>query len=106
MKVTISGITYDTDTARKLAHKATTSSDEQLFQMNEGDFFLLILHLHVDGVKLGPGESWLELNKPAEGKSRVTVTAKVAPLTSRKALEWCIRTQVPLTLRGYLLDCI
>src|SRR5262245_40252450 len=33
VKVTINGITYDTDTASKLAHQPTCSSDQQLYQM-------------------------------------------------------------------------
>lgn len=106
VKVTISGITYDTDTAKKLAHKPTTSSDQQLYQTPGGQFFLLILQMMVDGKKLGPHDIWVDLGKKKPGKSRLCITARIVPVNSRSAMEWCIKTQIPMNFRGYLLECL
>lgn len=106
MKATIGGITYDTDTARKLAHKPTPSSDEQLYQSPSGEFFLLVIQAYVDGQKLGPNEVWFDLGRSAAPNSRLRFRGRILPLRSEQALRWCIRTQVPVTLRGYLLDCL
>ena len=106
MKVTINGITYDTDTATKLAHQPTCSSDQQLYQMSNGDFFLLILQMHVDTKKLGPHEIWIDLGVKPPRQARLCITARILPLTHQKALEWCIKTQIPVTFRGYLLECL
>jgi hypothetical protein len=106
VKVTINGIVYDTDAAQKLAHKPTCSSDQQLYRQPDGSFFLLILQLHVDGQPLGPHDIWIDLGKKAPRKSRLCLTARVKPLSSRTAMEWCIKTQIPQTFRGYLLECL
>lgn len=106
MKATIDGIPYDTDQSRKLAYKATVSSDAQLYQTSEGRFFLLNLQLYVDGQKLGPSECWIDLRDSADVSSRLKVGAEIVALTSRQALEWSIRTQIPETFRGYLLESI
>lgn len=106
MKITISGITYDTDTAAKLARKPTYSSDQQLYQTPEGKFFLVIMQLHVDGLKLGPTEIWIDLGRKNSANSRLCLTARIQPLENRQALEWCIKTQIPSPFRGYLLESI
>jgi hypothetical protein len=106
LRVTIDGVTYDTDEATKLCHFPTPSSDQQLFQTECGDFFLLVLRLRVDGKQLGPHERWIDLGKGRNDHSRLSVSARILPLTPKAALEWCIKTQVPAPLRGYLLDCL
>ena len=106
LKATIDGIVYDTDQSRKLAYKATVSSDAQLYQTSDGRFFILNLQLYVDGQKLGRDECWLDLRKSADSSSRLKVGAEITVLTTRQALEWSIRTQIPETFRGYLLEAI
>ena len=106
LKETIGGITYDTDAGRKLAHKPTLSSDQQLFQTPAGQFFLLTLQLHVDGRKLEPNECWIDLRHNPGVSSRLTVSSKITPLTGHEAIRWCVRSLVPETLRGYLLESI
>ncbi len=106
MKATIGGITYDTDLSTKLAHKANVSSDAQLYQTADGSFFLVSLQLYVDGRKLGPEECWMDLRNTPNVNSRLKVNAEITVLTPRLALEWAIKTQIPETLRGYLLEAI
>jgi len=106
LKATIDGIVYDTDQSRKLAYKATVSSDAQLYQTSDGRFFILNLQLYVDGQKLGLNECWLDLRKSPDISSRLKVGAEITVLTTRQALEWSIRTQIPETFRGYLLEAI
>jgi len=106
LKESIGGIVYDTDKSKKLAHKATVSSDVQLFQTSDGNFFLLALQLYADGRRLGPNECWLDLRKAPEVQSRLKVGAEIQVLIARQALEWAIKTQIPETLRGYLLESI
>ena len=106
MKTTIAGIVYDTERSRKLAHKTTVSSDTQLFQTPQGDFFLVMLQIYIDGRKLGPNEYWLDLRLGPDVESRLKVGAEIQGLTHRQALEWAIKTQIPATLRGYLLESI
>jgi hypothetical protein len=106
LKANIAGIIYDTERSTNLAHKATVSSDAQLFQTRDGRFFLLMLQLYVDGRKLGPRECWVDLRSTPNLLSRLKVGSEIKPLTSRQALEWSIKTQIPQTLRGYLLDSI
>lgn len=106
MKATIGGIVYDTDESKKLAHKASPSTDAQLYQTRDGQFFLVSICLFVDGQKLAPDECWIDLRLDPDIKSRLKVAAEIAVLTSRQALEWTIKTQIPETLRGYLLESI
>jgi len=106
VKVTINGKVYDTNLSKKLAHHPTSSSDQQLFQTDSGEFFLLKLQMLVDGEKIGPHEIWVDLGEKKPRKSRLCITARVIPLTNRQAMEWCIKTQIPATLRGYLLESI
>ena len=106
MKVTINGIVYDTSLSKQLAHKPTASSDQRLYQLPSGEFFLLKLQMLVDGEKIGPNEVWIDLGREKPRKSRLCITARVLPLSNREAMEWCIKTQIPLTFRGYLLESI
>jgi hypothetical protein len=106
VKLTIAGITYDTDSSQNLAHRSTTSMDEQLHQTGDGDFFLFILQLEVDGKPLAPHETWLDLRKTEQASNRLTVSERIVPLDSRAALEWSVKTQIPKPLRGYFLECI
>jgi hypothetical protein len=106
VKITIGDITYDTNTAKKWARKPTYSSDQQLYQTPSGEFFLVILQLHADGIKLGPNEIWIDLGRKKPSKSRLCLTARILPLKNRKAMEWCIKTQIPPPFRGYILESI
>jgi hypothetical protein len=106
VKVTIAGITYDTDGSQKLAHRSTTSMEEQLHQTADGDFFLFILQLQVDGKPLGPHETWFDLRKDDKASARLSVSERILPLDSRAALEWSVKTQIPKPLRGYFLECM
>jgi len=107
VKITIDGTNYDTETATQLAHRPTCSSDQQLYQTPEGKFFVVYLQIHVDGKKLGPNEIWIDLRrKTSSPKSRLCLTAQIIPLTKHQAVEWSIKTQIPVPFRGYLLESI
>jgi hypothetical protein len=106
MKTIISSVEYDSDTALRLAHHATPSTDQQLFQTTEGAFFLLVLQTYVDGIKLKPYEAWLSLGPNANHTERLGFTEQIVPLQQREALEWCIKSLIPETFRGYILDSI
>lgn len=106
MKVLLEGKVYDTDSAKRLAYKATLSSHQELYQTAEGDFFLFLYQIYIDGNKLGPHELWVNLSPLECGASRVSLSRGILPLKTREALEWCIKTQVPETFRGYLLESI
>jgi hypothetical protein len=106
MKTTIGGITYDTSTAKRLANSPAASADQRLYQTVSGQFFLLVIETSVDGQTLGFHERWIELGQRRSASSRAQVRKRIVPLTSQQALDWCVKTQIPATLRGYLLDCI
>src|SRR5438046_3148810 len=105
MKITIGGIEYDSLAGEKLASRATASIDEQLFQTPEGHFFLFILQVMVDGQPLSPYESWIDLRNKAP-QTRLSVSERIVPLPTRSALEWCVKTQIPLPFRGYVMESI
>ena len=106
MKLTIAGITYDTATSQRLAHRAAVSLEEQLHQTPNGEFFLFILQIQVDGKSLGPFETWMDMRNKEGCSTRLSVSERIVPLDSRMALEWSIKTQIPKPLRGYFLECI
>jgi hypothetical protein len=106
VKTTIGGIEYDSEASKKLAHKATSSIDEQLHITTDGNYFLLILQVMVDGKPLGPYESWMDLRQGGKGANRLSVGERILALTHRQTIEWCIKTQIPSTLRGFFLESI
>lgn len=75
-------------------------------QTPDGAFFLWLHQVYVDGQKLGPNDLWIDLRTDPKARSRLHCQRQIVPLTSREALEWCIKTQIPETLRGYLLDSL
>ena len=106
VKAEIAGKIYDTDTATKLAGKATPSSQQDFLQTPEGNFFLWVHQVYVDGKKLGPHDLWVDLRSTPAGRSRLNCHRHILPLTPREALDWCVKTQIPAPLRGYLLDAL
>ena len=106
MKKTIEGKTYDTENATSIAAESTHSSYQVLYQNEEGEFFLVIHQVYVDGKRLNPHELWVDLRQNPKANGRLQCAQEIMPLVPRQALEWCVKTQIPETLRGYLLDCI
>jgi len=106
VKITIGNTTYDTETSTRLAHKPTWSSDQQLFQTQEGKFFILKFQLYVDGQRLGPNEVWIDLSRDNLSRKRLAMVASIDPVSVRGALEWSIKTQIPTPFRGFLLESI
>ena len=106
VRIKIGNTTYDTATSKRLAHKPTWSSDQQLFQTSEGEFFVLKLQLYVDSQPLGPHEIWIDMTSKNLSKKRLAMVASIDPLTTKGAIEWSIKTQIPLPFRGFLLECI
>ncbi len=106
MRKVIGTKTYDSDEATCLAAERTQSNQQELYQSSEGVFFLLIHQIYVDGKRLNPHELWVDLRKGKGANSRLRCVQDIVPLTDREALEWCVKTQIPETLRGYLLDCL
>ena len=97
---------YDTTTAKSLAAERSQSAHQELYQSPEGHFFLLVHQIYVDGKRLNPHELWVDLRKKSSEKSRLRCVQEIVPLTNKEAVEWCVKTQIPATLRGYVLDCI
>ena len=106
MRKKIGNKLYDTGTAKSLAADRTQSVHQELFHSPEGDFFLLVHQIYVDGKRLNPHELWLDLRSKTSEQSRLRCVQEIVPLTDRDAVEWCVKTQIPATLRGYVLDCI
>jgi hypothetical protein len=104
MRVHIGKKVYDTEEARSLATHLTASSQQALLQTPEGDFFLFIHQVYVDGNKLGPHDTWVDLRNTRDPDSRIQCRHGIRPLGRREALEWCIKTQIPETFRGMLLE--
>ena len=106
MKKKIGTKTYDTEDAKSLAAERTRSMHQELFQTSEGDFFLLVHQIYVDGKRLNPHELWVDLRNATSEQSRLRCVQDIVPLSRLQAVEWCIKTQIPETLRGYVLDCL
>jgi hypothetical protein len=104
VRVQIGKIIYDTAAATSLAGFRTRSSHQELFQTEEGDFFLYIHQIYVDGDKLGPHDVWIDLRTTRQPNSRLSCRQGIRPLQRHEALEWCIKTQIPETFRGLLLE--
>lgn len=101
---------FDPKHAEELANYPTMSTDEKLFRTEEGEFFLKLTDTWVDMRRLSPDEDAVETYFAAGVENlpspRVVHTTKITSLTHRQAMEWCIKTQIPETFRGYLLDCL
>ena len=109
VRVQIGNKIYDTAVATKLAAHRTSSGHAELYRTSEGDFFLLIRQIYADGNPLGPHDTWVDLRIRRPGRiphSRLTCRQGIRPLKRREALEWCIKTQIPQTFRGILLESI
>ena len=104
MRVQIGNKTYDTASDTRLAGHRTASRYQELFQTSEGDFFLYVQQIYVDGSKLGPNDTWVDLRKKRDPHSRLHCRHGIRPLRRHEALEWCIKTQIPETFRGLLLE--
>ena len=105
VRVQIGNKTYDTASATSLAGHRTRSSHQELYHTPDGDFFLLIHQIYVDGEKLGPHDTWIDL-RTTHPNSRLHCRKGIRPLQRHEALEWCIKTQIPETFRGLLLESI
>lgn len=104
MRVQIGNKIYDTAAATSLAGFRTRSSHQELFQTDEGDFFLHIHQIYIDGNQLGPHDIWIDLRSTRDPNSRLNCKQGIRPLERHEALEWCIKTQIPVTFRGLLLE--
>ena len=104
VKVQIGNKLYDSEVAKSLAGHRTPSSHQELFHTSDGDFFLLINQIYVDGQKLGPYDLWVDLRRTRVPNSRLQCRQGIRPLQRHEALEWCIKTQIPQTFRGLLLE--
>ena len=106
VKIQIGNKIYDTGSASSLAGHRTSSTHQELWRTPEGDFFLLVHQIYVDGRKLGPHDTWVDLRTRPHCSSRLQCRRGIRPLKRREALEWCIKTQIPETFRGLLLESI
>lgn len=106
MKKTIGNTSYDTEISTSLAAERTQSTHQELHQTPEGEFFLLIHQIYVDGKRLNPHELWVDLRDASGEQSRLRCVQDILPLSHREAVEWCVKTQIPETLRGYVLDSL
>jgi len=121
MKATIKGTIYDTDAAQEICNSTSPDGDDLLYRTEDGRFFLVVMSMVVDGVKLRPSEEpedvapdlaptddSLEamLDSLPKRKGRIEVRETIIPLTDREALVWCVKTQLPQCFLGAVLDCI
>lgn len=98
--------TQHAEKARRLARFSALNTEEELFQTPDGGFYLRITETYFRGRRLGPHEGWRALGITRLPDERLQNDTRLRPLSKRSALEWCIKTQIPETLRGYLLDSI
>jgi len=119
VKATINGKTYDTEEAKQQAEFLTYSDgDHKLYRTEAGEFFLVLSDCVLDGRRLGPLESLPpELHvsdggresrqlRDLERRRRLCWEERLLPVTELEAMTWCIKTQIPETFRGYLLECL
>jgi len=98
--------TYDTEKAISLATHSTISSHQELFQTLEGDFFLWMHQICVEGQKVWPNELSRDVELVRASDSRLRCFQRIIPFTRAQALAWCVETQIPAVLRGYVLHCV
>jgi hypothetical protein len=113
MKATLHGHTFDTEDAKDICNDDSPDGGDWLYQTKDGRFFLVEMTTYLDGRKLKP---WEDVNDVApelqsleamgDRLARVELCQQIIPLSSREAMRWCIKTQIPECFRGYLLDCI
>lgn len=89
------------DTAEELACYPRRSTEETLYRTPEGEFFIDLGETWLNGRRLEPDE---DFDPCTQG--RAIYTSTIIPITAREAIEWCIKTRIPETFRGYLLDCL
>jgi hypothetical protein len=97
---------YETGKGKRLAKLSTLNSEETLYQTPEGGFYLLITETFFKERKLAPFEDWRRLGVTRLPDDRLHDEQRRISLSPRQALEWCVRTQIPETFRGYLLECL
>ena len=88
VRIQIGNKVYDTGSATSLAGHRTSSSHQELYHTPEGDFFLLIHQIYVDGNKLGPHDTWIDLRASGDPNSRIHCRQGIRPLKRDEALEW------------------
>ena len=113
MRTELNGKFYDTGDSADIAIDTLPNGDNHLYQTKQGEFFLLLQQSYLDGRKLGPEEDLYELAPdlfaPGAGEERGRRTKSVftiQPLTNKEAVVWCVKTQIPKQLRGYMLDIL
>ena len=113
MRTEVNGKFYDTSDSEDLAIDTLPTGDNHLYQTKQGEFFLLFQQSYLDGRKLGPEEDLYELapdlfiRGAADERDRRTKSVfAIRPITNREAVVWCVNTQIPKQLRGYLLDVL
>jgi hypothetical protein len=105
--------------AECIANDPSADGDDQLYRTRDGHFFLIVMHTYLDGRKLLHSESLEELAPeiaPAtapdleeacrQRQVRLRVERVTLPLTTKQAMIWCIKTQIPECFRSYLLDTV
>ena len=113
MRTEVNGKFYDTGDSEDLAIDTLPTGDNHLYQTKQGEFFLLFQQSYLDGRKLGPEEDLYELapdlfirGAAVERDRRTKSVLAIRPITNREAVVWCVNTQIPKQLRGYLLDIL
>ena len=106
MRANIDGQIYDTEFATSLAAHSTISSHEELFQNAQGEFFLWVHQISVEGQKVDLKEVSPDVRLLEPSDSPLRCFQKIIPLTRSEALAWCIETQIPQSLRAHLCQCL
>ena len=112
MKKTTKGVTYETETAKSFFSDGLIGENLTLYQTSTGEFFLFSIRPLIDGKRIPKGKATHEIlpdlladpgtERCQVARKRVTWQDKIRPLTRRKALAWCIRTQMPRTFHKEL----
>src|SRR6185503_7558559 len=108
MRTEVNGKFYDTSDSEDIAIDTLPTGDNHLYQTRQGEFFLLWQQSYLDGRQLGPEEDLYELapdlfiRGAAKERSRRTKSVfAIQPPTTKAAMVWCVKTQIPKQLRGY-----
>ena len=106
MKQTINGITYDTARSKHLADLGGMGWDLALYQSSASRFFCYERRFYVDGKLVPKHKATSDLlppilsSDPAQklaGFLRTTSRERLFPVSRRKALALCIRSNIPRT---------
>ncbi len=105
MKTILNGKVYDPGVDEELAVTKSANDYHKLRRTADGDFYVELEHVWLDGRKLRDDEWLLNLapwydRDTRQRERRVRIEIELVPLTPSAALAWCVRTQIPPCFSG------